>query len=427
MTTMPIRISLTAALFMPAVLSAQGPVLECDGALTATGGACRATVAGADSMQHQELLLRVTLNGAPLPGTIVRFQATSGTVRPDSTLTDPNGRARALWIRSRGADPVGIAAEAVTTAGAALRYIQLTPRSAPAKRLVIVPWTGIDQSWFEKSPLRGPVDVQIMRLTGSDSTEITDEADCRAQRVAFTRSGAAAGTVSPDTATADIYELGDTGRTGCFVEADWTLGEGPGRKHIHATLVPGSGYRSATRSTEIQATARALPRLIGGIVYAGSRGYVGVKPGSQRTIRVERPLTDGTTLAYDSVVSGPAAIDSVSGAGEAAAFVGVSIPIIPAWHWFAVAAGVDLANPRDDWYAGISMARLIGGVSTEALPVDLHLVGHWGRDPVLQDPDACATGEGCRTENETRYKGIGVLLSIDAGSLFAELIKKLSS
>jgi hypothetical protein len=420
---------LTAALSVAAGDLGAQPSITCPGesSVPVQGAVCTATITGADPLQTLPVRVRITDGNTGIAGAVVRFRATSGTVLPDSVASDAEGYAQTLWYRAGGTDAAAIAVDARTQRGSAFREIRAA--KAPAPRYALRTHSGDGASWFEKAPLRHPVVVEILRADAPVGTSryITAEDSCASIRVAFTR--VASGSLTPDTAraTVDSAEVGENpDRLGCFARAYWTLGEGAGRRHVRAALVGGSAT-AANNNLTYEAYARALPRLIGGILVTYNRSFLGARSAGERTVRVERLLPDGSKLAYDSTFStGRDTINSVDGNFGPAAFVGVSTPVVPRWHRFAVTFGVDPGSIDRNWYAGISLLRIPGGLAVESLPVDIHLLGHWGRTDVLVNRTACAERGECRTEDDVHWHGFAAMLSVDASSLLTELIKKLS-
>lgn len=401
---------------------------------------CGATVSNADLLQQRVLRLRVVdADGRGVGDALVRFRATAGAVMPDTVRTDASGYASGLWYRTRAADPAGVTAEARTETQSAMRHIEITPRGAePAKRYQVKISTGNNQAWYEKSPQRFPLVVEIRRAGKEGDTigqPITDPVECAAQRVAFSRIGTA-GALTPDTTRGSVFPASERrpwwrrspakGGVICEARANWTLGEGAGRRHARATLL-GDAVLPSRKDVQFETVARALPRLIAGIGPTRNRGYLGAKAGEQRIVRVERQFPDGTKLAFDSTVSSPAAVDEVGSSWSVAPIVGVSAAVIPRLERFSLTAGVSLTSPQDDWYAGFSLLRPFGRLGMEGLPIDVHLLGHWGRRAVLANVDACRTEGSCRTEEDVMWHGAAAMVSIDAGSLVADLIKKLGS
>ncbi|HEY7767660.1 hypothetical protein [Longimicrobium sp.] len=339
-------------------------------------------------------------------------------------MADTEGFAQTLWYRAGGAEGAAVAVDARTPSGSSFREIRLT-RSTPGYALR--QHSGNYESWFEKTPLRHPVVVEIVRADAADDSvgRITSPETCSRLRVAFTRIGT--GSVTPDTVMAgvDSAEVGQNPhRLGCFARANWTLGEGPGRRHARMSLVGGNSGRS---SVLYEAYARASPRLIGGIMATRSRSYLGPQAGPERTIRIERTLPDGSKASFDTTfATGRDTVKQVDGSWAPAAFVGVSTPIRPKWHRWALTFGVDPRAVDRNWYAGVSVLRIPGGLEVESLPVDIHLLGHWGRVDVLENPKACRERGECDTEDDVRWQGLAAMLSVDAGSVITDLIKKLS-
>jgi hypothetical protein len=358
--------------------------------------------------------------------------------------TDGQGYAEALWYRTTGSDPASIAVSARTNGSSAFREIRLA--KAAAAKYALTDSTGNYQSWFEKAPLRHPLVVEIVRadVTVDSLRRIANSDSCAAVRVAFTRIGA--GSITPDTVSGYIDTVRvDTAKVNpreyfertphipppvlvphCFARANWTLPEGPGRRHARVGLV-GAGASQPRSSMLYEAYARANPRLIGGMVLNLDRGFLGVKRGEERTVHIERTLPDGTKMSFDTTLATSRdTVDEKKFSVTPTAFVGVTSPVIAAWHRFAATVGVDPKNLDRDWYGGFSLLRARSGLAAESLPVDVHVLVHVGRDPVLTNPDTCSAQHDCRTRNRIRYKGVAAMFSIDASSLITDLIKKLA-
>lgn len=388
---------------------------------------CALPLVGPDPLQTRRLRIQVKEGGTYAAGAMVRFRATAGTLLPDTATADSQGYAHTVWHRPASSDPAVIAVDARTRSGSALREIRMTKRVG----YVLREHLRDSMSWFEKTILPRPLIVEIIRANASDDeagrlTE-ADSLDCRSVRVAFSR--VTGGSLTPDTAAAAIttpYNSGMTRRTGCFATAHWTLGEGAGVRHARAAMV-GAGPNQVRSNVAFEARARGMPRLVGGILASRHRSYIGLKPGAERKVQIERTLADGSTMSFDTALSaGQATPDYVRGRVKAAAFVGISTPVVTRARWLAVTAGVEPANIERDWYAGISALRIPFGLSAESLPVDLHVLGHFGRSPVLKAPALCAEKGECRTSERTRFHGMAAMLSVDAGSLITDLIKNLS-
>jgi hypothetical protein len=118
-------------------------------------------------------------------------------------------------------------------------------------------------------------------------------------------------------------------------------------------------------------------------------------------------------------------VDEVDGGFSVAPIVGVTTAIIPRVHQLAVTAGVNLSDPTEDWYLGISLPQVFGRLGAESFPVSVHLLSHWGRTPELDDPAACRAEGECDTHNEVRWHYVSLMASIDAGTLISDLIKGL--
>jgi len=440
-----------------AAVPADPIVLECPDGFSPVGpDVCTGPYVLNEGQQSRILRVRVVKAGNPGTGVAdvaVRFRATSGSILRDSTTTDDHGYASTLWYRPSGRDTATVLVEARKQGEAALRVVRVGP-PAPALRLGVERWR-LSPGWFEKNTLPQPPVVHIYRVKTDGTTEaLVDSAVCAAQRVAFTRVPGS-GSISPDTATAAVNTIDtsvvrnlrpehsavrvlsahnpDPGtqtpqqQRGCFAVASWTLGDGAGERALRATLIPGpTATASGGQSTEFHTVARALPRLVGGVVVAQRRGYLGLAR-EDRVVHIERQLPDESTMSFDTTLKGTGTVDTVSTRFEPYTFVGVSSAVVPQWRWLSATVGVDLKNPTTEWFAGVSLLRVARRLSTENLPIDLHVLVHAGRSPVLREPATCGKGGSCKTRDTIRFHGFGGMLSVDASSLFSELIKKIAS
>jgi hypothetical protein len=403
-------------------LSAQELMIQCSGDLNPS---CNGRVEAADSLQHARIVLRVMRDGATVPGAVVRFRATSGSLQPDSTMADQNGYARSMWFRTKGGDSVGVAVDARAGGSSGLAFIRLEPGApkADARTIVLLERRGFLQSWFENGQLPSIVEVELRLGNDSTTNAINDRATCVANRVLFNRRGAPA-TVSPDTATASIFEHR------CYASTFWSLGEGIGERALDVSLVPSRGFKG-DNTLEAEAWVRATPKFLTGFARSRLQPYVGLNTASTRTVRVERVDASGATRSYDTTeTTGAAAINPVKARTEYAIVAGVSVPIpIARWGRFdglSLTGGVDLANPGDRFYGGISALRFLGFVFPviEGVPIDFHVVGFWARQPELKDATCAAAA--CVVDKHTRYQGTTWMISADATSILDALVKKLA-
>jgi hypothetical protein len=412
-------------------------------------GSCEDPIQADSAVQSRNIRVTVTRGGKPASGVLVSFYATSGRVFADSIVTDTTGIVNASWTRARDSSAAVITIAAVTRSGSASYLLSLVPRSGAGKQqLVLENWTHT-RSWFEKYALPNPIPVAIKELTKEGTSAfIRDRQKCQAQKVVFL-GNARAGTASPDTVTGELYSVYRNRRnerskqikslspqeltrkaandSACFVFTSWTLGETPGAKELRAKIIP-KGY-DAPYTLNIKGNARALPRFVGGFALSRNKGYRGLKKGSEKAIHVERLMPDGSKQTFDSIVTAPNSVDTVRSKYGSSAIAGVSIAL-PLW-WLgkfdrlSFTGGIDLGSPRDDFYAGGSLARLFGP-AVEALPLDVHLLAHFGRQEFLKDPAACAAGGSCATKKKMRIQGPAFMLSADATTLISEIIKRLA-
>lgn len=412
-------------------------------------------------MQTQRIELEVQENGVTVAGVLVRMQPSSGTVSPAFMQTGGDGRVRALWLRPRSSDAATITVSAVSQRRSGIAAVHLQPSRQDDRVLKLLQWRG-SLSWFERSQLPHSIVLALLEVDPQGNTQhISDPATCVKQRVAF-RGGTGAGILSMDTAAPSIFEYkgipgwkrGNTEadapkiaeapepliaslvqpeRVGCFVTVDWTLGETPGRKTIQARIVPAAGF-DAPLALAIQSRARALPRFITGFAYNWHNEYAGLSPGKETKLTVER-VENGVTVTYDSTFTSAAAIDSTATGDRVAVIAGVSMPIpisrvfarSAAWiDRLSVTGGVDLTSPSSDWYLGASLGRLVGGLTADALPVDIHLLHHWSSDSVLLNKATCGSETGCELKRKIRSDGIALMISADASSLVSELVKRIA-
>lgn len=417
------RVSILLLIASTPLLGAQQLSLQCVGQ---TPSPCLGEIAPSDSVQRFPIRLRLLDGTTPVSGALIQLRATSGSIAGDTLRTDVAGEIVAEWIREGGATQVGIAASASAATGTAAQSIVLRPRKAVRPTLLIDSWHGDEQSWFEKTTLPDVVDIHIRKRVGTEAVEITDPAECAAQRVHFARY-AGAGSVAPDTAVGSVWEM-DDGRLGCFAWTRWTLGDGPGTRELRISGISSSGL-GAPAPLEISARARPLPRFIAGFARFPMKEYVGVKAGTQRTIRVERP-DGGGTIAYDSVVTSASAPNRIKGASSFEAIAGLTVAIPSKWlaasDWdvFAASVGVNLRAPRDEWFIGIPALRLF--TKEENLPFDILVIGMFARRIELVDEQECANTGVCRTDAKRSFQGVGFVLSADASTVVAEVMKRLA-
>jgi hypothetical protein len=421
-----------------------------------TNPTCSHTVPRSAAPQLRRINVRVQRTETsdivtPIPGALVVFRATGGTIIADSVRTDERGFAYTYWRQSRQNESATVSVEATPPGLAsptAVKIVTVKPAEANIK-LRLEQWAH-DPGWFEKTPLSRELTIAVYEVRKQDDGKevyyfIRDEETCAAQRAAFTRLENA-GTITPDTVSGALRRITqervvarpfvenqqpqpDTARRDervCFINARWRLGEGVGVQSVRATLLPGHTAEVAGLSTlRLDAKARSMPRVIVGPVWTYRSAYVTLKEGEKRTITVERTDSAGVKRTYTETVTDPSAIDSVSGGGMGAVYAGVSFPPVPRWTWLTLTAGVNATDPLNDFYAGISLLRLGRGIATEGLPVDVYLLAHWGRPVVLKDEEACRARSSCETEREVMWHGVGVMATVDASSVISEVIKRI--
>ncbi len=393
----------------------------------ANRGTCDDSIPAAGPLQVKRLAVRVDSANKPVAGASVHFYATSGRLTPDSTRTDAAGYASTTWYRDAGPAPAAISIDARSAGGVgSYEQIKLTVQD-PAVQYGVRMSEGTDQqNGFEKAPLPKAIEVQLLvfenRPAAKDGAPVADREKCPNYRVAFAQFGGK-GSLTPDTAV--MWYDAEQRHHGCFAYANWTLPEGAGRRDAKATLI-GSAVRPSESTVEFEAYARALPRIIGGVVATHYASYVGVRKGSTGIAKIERTRPDSSKITLDSAVT--IARDTVQrfdAEWRTAAVIGVSTPLVRRWHNLSVTGGVDMNSPSRDWYFGVSVVRAVIGLLSESLPVDAHLLAHVGRSDVVRDEIACGVLRDCRTELKTRFQGFAGMISVDASALVGEVLKKI--
>jgi hypothetical protein len=323
-----------------------------------------------------------------------------------------------------------------------LQYIELRPRTVELAFREQTSQT-FPAAAYTDARLSRPMIVEIVELRGPRDTAALIKPDvCQLQRVVFRRE-AATGTMTPDTATASVYAardrpwLGTTSpdpfKEGCFAGAVWQVGSSSGQQRAQAVLLPGPGYRTSTLPRLAQTMVRPRPRVILGAVVHHDAEYLGVDIDTTRVYRIER-MVNGEKVSFDSAAR-TVSVDSV-GSSSTGALAGVSVPIplhtgTPLdglLHRLTITAGVDPENPRKHQYLGLSVLHFVPGVP-ETFPLELHLLGHFGKITELRRPDDCRLKVGedpCETRTHWEHRGFAASLSFDAGTVIADVIKKLA-
>lgn len=410
-------------------LSAQKLAIKCIADDTQVEKPCSEVLSATAPLQKQSMRVRaVDSANKGVANATLAFFATSGRVIPDTTTTDADGYAYATWSRERSSSSVAVTIHARTQSASAFKEMSFeVEKPAVQYGLEIVDRTN-NQTSFEKSPLARTVKVRLLRFDSIDNKQgaiVTNAERCLSYRVAFTQIGK--GFISPDTVImwheeeADGIGDGD----GCFAYANWTLPDGAGTRDARATLI-GSNVLGTQGTKEFEAFARGLPKVIGGAVVTRYAGYYGIRKGTSAAAKIERVLGDGTTFTRDTTLRiSRDTLQHNEAEWRPAAFLGVSAPIIPRLHRLSLTVGVDLNSPMRDWYFGASVVRAIGGLVTEALPVDAHILAHVGRVDEIVDQTACSVNQNCTTRLKTRFHGLSGMVSVELSSLVSEVLKKL--
>lgn len=408
------------------------------------GEVCSVEPIRAGHMQRAQIRLEVVEQGnKAVPKLPLRFRVSSGTMVGD-TITNTQGQVDVVWFRVVSADSVGtiarISVEGVTTAGRpVVQYIEIRPSTIELATRLAQSFPG---AGFVNSSLSRPMIVEIKKIDNGQLLPIEDPEICRAQRITFRRE-AAAGTMTPDTASGTVYAARDRGsifgnaapyEKGCFAAAGWQVGPSTGVQRARAVLLPGAGFRTSAVPIQARTVVRPTPRFIIGAVARHDESYLGRHEGTPRVYRVERILPSGEKALFDSVAT-PISVDSVDN-GSFAAMAGVSLPI-PIYggsgasgyvlNRLTVTVGVNPERPMQDQYVGISVLHFLPRIP-ETFPLQLDLLGHFGERDELVSPGNCENKLGadpCETEAHHQFRGVAASLSFDASALIADVIKKL--
>jgi len=353
----------------------------------------------------QRIVVRV--EGAP-PNTPVTFTI----ARPgeaslailETVSTDRYGLAQISWTGSQ-ADTGRIIRAQADVAGPLDPQREIlvgaAPRTPTARELE--PLARRVPVWYEERQLRREVGVRIQN-PGSDCTE---------NLVVFRPIGA--GTASPDTVKPD------TRNGACVATTHWRLGKGLGRQHLHAFLVD-----EPTNNRNLEAIARALPRVGGGLAGGRDGREYSVLKVQAETIQVTRRAVnqsgDSITIVEDSIIN-TSSIDRVEEQWFTAPTLGVDFPVFVSLERLRGSIAISLEHPDRDWFFGVSALQAMFGVATENLGVDLHLVGHVGRRAVVKDPD-CGDDEDfedCEDKEKILLLGFGIMTHVDGSGLLSTL------
>lgn len=426
-TPLSCALTLTAGLVISSPLAAlQHLAIVCP---STWGPECTAPALQPGAHQRQEIVIHVVDGATPVAGATVIARASSGVVFPDTVFTGADGVARLVWFRDGGGGAATIAVAAQSGNRSAVRQVVLPVAQVEPVPLFIVAVPPAKRSGFQDGPLPGDLDFVIRRRNpDGTSSPLSDPVACAKQQVRFSHPPGA-GDLGPGTSAAAVFpfeDFTDDGRTECFAWTNWML-KGPGTYRLYATLIPAEGYRLTGSPAFVDTRVRALPRLVAGLAYSRRKELQVLKPGVNTTIRVQRLLPDGSQVSFDSTVTTRgAAVDtvhrSVRGSMVAAVSAAVPLPFLGGADRLSITAGVGLADPREEWFVGVSLLRLLSNM--ERFPLDLHLIMHWTRDRVLSDPVQCAAGGDCGERHRVHNHGLGGLVTADLSSLVTELIKR---
>lgn len=237
------------------------------------GASQRATVG---SLLAQAIVVRVTSRrGRPVQGTLVKFHPSDGlgSVEPEATLTDADGRARTLWTLSDVPGRQTLLAS-VERVDSALAIVAEADPVAANTRIIAL---SEDLTGGAGQPLGDPVAI---RLTDSTGRALPD--------VPVTWLALDGGTAEPVDARTD--SLGQA-------RARWLLGPKAGPQRIRAQVGQASGKRAIPPAT-ITATALA-GAPVGIVVVSGDeqRGTVGTALPKPLVVRVVDAANNGVADA----------------------------------------------------------------------------------------------------------------------------------
>lgn len=397
-----------------------GPGLSPDSTAAGDLPVCRGTIARIG--QTQRFQIRLQLTQAPLKGRKVVFKADAGALIQDTVESDSLGVVQTGWYRHGGAKPVGIAVGIPVGSGSVLQYIQLSL----ADTTVMLETAQTPQRQLYVNATSRPVILEISTRHDTTKTPITNPAICSQLKVVFLARGAGA-TPTADTTSGEVYGARPLGsekplEKGCFVQTSWRMGSQAGAQELRVTGIDTTGYRFMERLIPFEATARRTPQFVLGATFNVQRRYQTAVKGTAPAIKVERTLHNGK-ITYDSVAS--TSVEAVQ--ATVGALVGVTVPI-PGWKRIALAIGADVTDPARAQFAGISLQELLGGMLPQGFPLDVLVLGARQRSEVLENPVACEAGslpDPCKTRTRHQLGG-SLALTIDAGTLVSEVIKKLS-
>ena len=389
------------------------------GALSAQSMTCLQSSTCVIEPRGTHAVIAVRINGVTIPNDsshAVYFHASGGKVT-DSARVRRDGVAQAVWTGEEDGDSIVVRATFATTESVITRNIVLkggpaasyTLDEAPRKK-ALRNWFEVP-NWYQGRQLKDPVGVVIRRDPSSPAAPVGSW--CTKQKVVFRALGES-GTVTVDTARAQVYRNSE-----CEARTHWRLGTTVGEQMVRASLVGGKKPEQ-----EFRAHSRALPWFGTGLAWHGSPGYVGVEK-KDKKISITSTRTDSVTgitteLATDSTVTvkGP---DPVGRGKRLAPVLSVNFPLILGLQWLRLSIASDLASPTTRGFVGVSMLQPFHGFTQEDTGFDLHLVAEVTKRDELKDAPACAASGSCDTRPRTIFGGVGVMVMVNAASVFDKL------
>ena len=158
------------------------------------------------------LRVRVQSDGTPKAGVMVTWQASAGTISPDSSLTDVSGEASATWTLGSAAGSMTASTTVAGAQGSPVTF-HATALTLPPTRASIVPASN-GQSGIVGTILSQPLQLQVYS-NGAPKSGVT------------VRWRTGSGSVSPETSVSDGDGIAST---------TWTLGTASGFKNADAAM-----------------------------------------------------------------------------------------------------------------------------------------------------------------------------------------------
>lgn len=347
-------------------------------------------------------------------GVVVSFGASAGKIDSSAT-TNADGEAFARWSGDASNAAVVIDVVSVHSGLRVHRQVRLGgPDPAPLilSKSPDLKRSGDKQHSFAERQLPRKITVLVENTNG--------EVNCRRARIVFRPLGE--GQATPDTSVG-LWRDGV-----CYAETRWRIGKTVGSHSLRAYPVnrPGS-------AVPFEAKVRGVPWIGMGLALTRVSEFDRLSE-TKATLRVTRRFVgpsafDTTEIAYDSTVS-MRKPERTAKEWVFTPMIGLNFPVgrpFLGWSRLRLSVSADARDPRSHWFAGFSLPQVFGGVYSESVEIDLHLVTHFARRDVLTNREACLSDIAtCNVDKKTRPVGIGVLLELNSATLFKELLAALT-